>query len=411
MKNRNVVGFIAILVVTLVAAFFIYPSWIGATTLPWRLGLDIVGGARLVYDVDLSKVAASDERSVTDGLRDIMERRVNAFGVSESIVTTSRSGDAFRLFVELPGIQNADEAIHQIGRTALLDFREVIEVPRAGTTTEASFSFLSTELTGRYLQSAKVVTDQFSQPQVSLDFNDEGGKLFETITERNIGKQLAIFVDNEIISSPVVREKISGGSAVISGLTIEEARNLSNLLNAGALPAPVTLVSQHTIGATLGGAFLRDAIVAGVLGTGMIILFMIIYYRFFGVFASCALLIYIVLTLTLFKLFGVTMTLAGIAGFILSIGMAVDANILIFERTREELQRGVMRTSAIEEGFRRAWPSIRDSNVSTIITTLVLFFFTTGFVKGFALTLLIGVLMSMFSAITVTRTLMRVFSK
>lgn len=420
MRNRSVLILFFILVITAGVAFFIYPKWLGAEFAPWRLGLDIVGGARLVYDIDLSKVPSQDQGSLADGLRDTMERRVNSFGVSEATVTTSKSGDLFRLLVELPGIKNTEDAIKQIGRTAFLDFREVVEVPSqngtsaslsTGTSSEVSYGFLPTELTGRYLSGAKVVTDQFSQPQVSLDFNDEGGTLFEQITERNVGKQLAIFVDNELISSPVVREKISGGSAVISGLTVPEARSLANLLNAGALQAPVNLVSQYTVGATLGGEFLKKAIIAGALGTAMIILFMLVYYRGFGIFASCALLIYIILTLGVFKLFGVTMTLAGIAGFILSIGMAVDANILIFERTKEEITKGVSRLSAIQEGFRRAWPSIRDSNVSTIITTLILFFFTTSFVKGFALTLLIGVLASMFSAITVTRTLMRVFVK
>lgn len=412
MRNRSVLVLVAIVVLTVVAAFFIYPKWFGETFRPWRLGLDIVGGARLVYDIDLSEVANADQRAVTDGLRDIMERRVNVFGVSESVVTTSRVGDSFRLLVELPGVKNAEEAIRQIGRTASLDFREVVEVPvQNGTSTEPSFGFLPTELTGGYLTSARVVTDQFTQPQVSLAFNDQGGTLFEQITERNIGKQLAIFVDDELISSPVVREKISGGSAVITGLTLDEARNLANLLNAGALPAPITLASQYTVGATLGGEFLKKAIVAGTVGTAMIILFMLIYYRGFGFYAGLSLLIYVALTLSIFKLFGITMTLAGIAGFILSIGMAVDANILIFERTREEVRKGVSKRSAIEEGFRRAWPSIRDSNVSTIITTLILFFFTTGFVKGFALTLLVGVLVSMFSAITVTRNIMRVFIK
>lgn len=379
------------------------PFDFGSRIAPWRLGLDLVGGSHLVYEVDMTSVVASDRDSVMNGLKDVIERRVNLFGVSEPQVVTAKEGESHRLIVELAGIP-VEEAIKQIGETPMLDFREVYEV---GTTT----AFLPTNLTGRYLKKAQMTFDQtLGTPSVSLEFNDEGAALFEELTARNIGKPIAIFLDGEPIEVPTVREKISGGTAQITGkFTSDEARKMVERFNAGALSAPMSLISQQTVGASLGQESLKNAIKAGYLGTIAIILFMLAYYRGFGLYSSVALVIYIALSAAIFKL-GVTMTLAGIAGFILSIGMAVDANILIFERTKEELKRGLSKSAAVEEGFRRAWSSIRDSNVSTGITCLILFFTTSSFVKGFALTLGIGVLVSMFSAITVTRLLMYVFS-
>lgn len=379
------------------------PFDFGKRIAPWRLGLDLVGGSHLVYEVDMANVEAKDRDAVMAGLKDVIERRVNMFGVSEPQVITAKEGESYRLIVELAGIP-VEDAIRQIGETPMLDFREVIEI---GTTT----AFLPTQLTGRYLKKAQMTFDQtIGTPGVSLEFNEEGGKLFEELTARNIGKPIAIFLDGQPLEMPTVQEKISGGTAQITGrFTREEASKMVERFNAGALSAPMNLVSQQTVGASLGQASLKDAINAGVLGTLAIILFMLLYYRGLGVYASIALVVYIALTAALFKL-GVTMTLAGIAGYILSIGMAVDANILIFERTKEELKRGIAKTAAIEEGFRRAWPSIRDSNISTGITCLILFFTTSSFVKGFALTLGIGVVVSMFSAITVTRLLMYVLS-
>jgi len=397
-----------IAVVAVLAAVFVLPISkkpfdFGSRIAPWRLGLDLVGGSHLVYEVDMSNVEAKDRDSVMNGLKDVIERRVNLFGVSEPQVVTAKEGESHRLIVELAGIP-VEEAIKQIGETPMLDFREVYEV---GTTT----AFLPTNLTGRYLKKAQMTFDQtLGTPSVSLEFNDEGAALFEELTARNIGKPIAIFLDGEPIEVPTVREKISGGTAQITGkFTSDEARKMVERFNAGALSAPMSLISQQTVGASLGQESLKNAIKAGYLGTIAIILFMLAYYRRFGLYSSVALVIYIALSAAIFKL-GVTMTLAGIAGFILSIGMAVDANILIFERTKEELKRGLSKSAAVEEGFRRAWSSIRDSNVSTGITCLILFFTTSSFVKGFALTLGIGVLVSMFSAITVTRLLMYVFS-
>ena len=400
---------ISVAVVSVLAGLFVYPP-ISGDKAPWRLGLDLVGGTQLVYDIDLSAVEPGDQSAVVDGLRDVMERRSNLFGVSEPQVVTAKSNDGYRLIVELAGIRDPKTAIAQIGVTASLEFKEVDQV---GEGESATFNYKSTGLTGRYLTKAQVVNDPNTQQfQILINFNSEGARLFEEITGRSIQKPLAIFLDNQLISAPTVQEKITGGEAVISGrFTFEAARDLANLLNAGALPAPVKLASQQTVGASLGLDSLKKTVFAGFIGTLAVMLFMIIYYRIFGVFSVLALLSYILLSLAIFKGISMTMTLASIAGFILSIGMAVDANVLIFERTKEEMKKGLSRSVAIEEGFRRAWLSIRDSNVSTIITSLILYYFTTSFVKGFALALLIGVLVSMFSAITITRTLLRVFLK
>lgn len=405
-RRKNVLLFIGILLLVAASAFFVYPKGWGASVRPWRLGLDLVGGSHLAYEVDLSKVGASDADSVLNGLRNVIERRVNLFGVSEPQVFLAREGASQRLVVELAGVKDAAQAVAQIGRTARLDFATV-----SGEGEQAAFK--ESGLTGQYLTKAQVVFDQTtSQPEISLQFNSEGAAIFERVTGENIGRPLAILIDGQLVSAPNVRDKISGGRAVISGIgDLEEAQNLANLLNAGALPAPVALLTQQTVSASLGSASLQHAVFAGLVGTLLIVCFMLVYYRRLGFFAAVALAFYVILALALFKLVPVTMTLAGIAGFILSIGMAVDANILIFERTKEELKKGLSRPSAISEGFRRAWPSIRDSNISTIITAIILYYYTSSFVRGFALTLLLGVLMSMFSAITVTRTMLALFTR
>lgn len=405
MKNSsNVLVLIFILLLSVTAGVFDYQqAW-----RPWRLGLDLVGGSYLVYDIDLSKVSSAEQTSVVSGLRDVIERRVNVFGVSEPQVFTTQSGKGSQLVVELAGVKDVNEAIKQIGQTAFLDFREV-EIDEE----KESITFIATPLNGRYLKRATPSTNQQSGlPEVILEFDSEGGRIFEELTARNVGKPLYIFLDHEPISSPRVNERIIGGRAVITGqFTIDETRQLASLLNAGALPAPINLASQQTIGASLGEASLQKAVLAGVIGTAAVMAFMIIYYRLFGLFASFALLIYISLTLAIFKAIPITLTLAGIAGLVLSIGMAVDANILIFERTKEEIKRGLRKSAAIEEGFRRAWTSIRDSNITTILTSLILYYSTSSFVKGFAFALFLGVLVSMFSAISVTRTFLKVFVK
>jgi len=414
-----------ILIILLAAAVVIFdyqPLWSKAVTtlhLPpglnrgWRLGLDLVGGTILTYEIDLSQVAAGDQSSVINGLRDVIERRVNLFGVTEPQIYTAQAGGQQRLIAELAGVKDIKQAIEMIGETPLLDFREVEVLPNASSTTEGdNYKFLPTNLTGRYVKGAQLNFDNLGKAVVDISFNDEGAKIFEQLTARNINKPLAIFLDNQPIEIPMVKEKISGGKAQISGnFTPDSARQLVERFNAGALPAPIKLVSQQTIGASLGMDSLKKTIFSGFLSFLLVMIFMLAYYRATGLIACLALLIYISLSLGIFKIIPVTMTLSGIAGFILSIGMAVDANVLIFSRMREELKKGLTKKAAIEEGFRRAWPSIRDSNFTTIIIAVILFYFATSFVKGFALTLLIGVLMSMFSAITVTRSLLAVFIK
>jgi protein-export membrane protein SecD len=600
--------------------------------IPFRLGLDLLGGSQLVYDADVSAVPAGEQGQAAEGARDVIERRVNVFGVSEPLVQVNRTSDGkYRIIVELAGIKDIREAIKKIGETPLLEFKEqrteaptlspeqkkeiedynktakiraeevlgkllsggdfaalareysedletkadggsvdwvakneAPDVAKAAesigvgktsrdlvTTTEgyellkveekrlkevkashilicyqgaekcegnltkeqayakikelkdkatpANFAQLAkdnsteagakesggdlgwfakgamvepfekavweqkvgtisfvvetkfgyhiifkadenpeyklshiliktksaeallgedaqwknTELTGRNLKRASVqFNPQDNTPQVSLEFDEEGAKLFEEITGRNVGKPVAIFLDGYAISVPNVNEKITGGQAVITGnFSVIESRELAKRLNAGALPVPITLVNQQTIGASLGQASVDNSLKAGIVGLILVALFMIIYYRFLGFLSVISLLIYGLLSLAIFKLWPVTLTLSGIAGFILSIGMAVDANILIFERLKEELRAGKSLSSAIQEGFSRAWPSIRDSNFTTLLTCIVLIEFSTSAIKGFAVTLMLGVLLSMFSAITVTRTLLRMFSE
>jgi preprotein translocase subunit SecD len=331
------------------------------------------------------------------------------FGVSEPQVYLSKSGDSQRLIVELAGVKDVKEAIKLIGLTPLLYFAEIITPLEEG----GEAQYVPTELTGRYISGAQLTFDQVTRsPQISLSFNKEGSKLFADVTGRNVGKPVAVFLDNNLITAPVVQEKITGGQAQITGqFNIQEAKELVGRFNAGALPAPINLINQQTIGASLGADSLQKTLYAGLVGTLILIAFMILYYKGFGFVASLALLVYMIITLAIFKLFGITLTLAGIAGFILSIGMAVDANILIFERTKEEIKKGSSKTTAISEGFKRAWPSIRDSNVTTMITAVILYYFTSGFVQGFALALLIGVVISMFSAITVTRSFLNTIIK
>ena len=425
--QKSLLLLIGVLVLAAAAGFFVFPSWFSEKYRPWRLGLDLIGGTHLVYEVDMSVVKTDDRDSIMNGLRDVIERRVNLFGVGEPQVASAHEGNAYRLIVELAGIKDVSAALEQIGSTPLLNFAEIVEMPVDSSTSQSASStaittkqILPTDLTGRYITSATLGQDNIGRTLFEFSLNDEGAKLFEDITARNVNKPLCILVDGAPIfpdepaerSCPNVSEKITGGKAQISGegITRDAAIQLVERFNAGALPAPIKLISQQTVSATLGVNSLNKALLAGLIGTLAIIMFMLIYYRFLGIFSAIALIIYIILALAIFKI-GVTMSLSGIAGFVLSIGMAVDANILIFERTKEELAKGLAFTSAIEEGFKRAWTSIRDSNFTTIIAALILYYYTSSFVRGFALTLLIGVLLSMFSAITVTRSLLRVSIK
>lgn len=423
--------------------------------IPFRLGLDLQGGTHLIYEADLSEIETEERAQKMEQLKDTIERRVNIYGVTEPIIQIQ--GES-RLIVELAGIKNVQEAIDMIGETPYLEFREmlsdqereeakanipeeqileIIELIKQEVGREASreevldllTSNLSkpTELTGEYLERADVAFESTTgNIQIKLQFNKEGAKIFEEVTERNVDKPLAIFLDGMSIIdtdgderitgndfyAPVVQQKITGGQAVITGdMDMKKAQKIAQRLNSGALPVKIgEPISQKIVGPTLGKISLEKSLWAGTLGLLAIIIFLIIFYRFPGFLASLSLGVYIVLVLSLFKLIPVTLTLAGIGGFILSIGMAVDANILIFSRMREELKEEKSFTIAIEEGFRRSWPSIRDGNITTLIVALILFWFGTSFIKGFAFTLSIGILVSMFSAIFITRNFLRIFA-
>lgn len=407
---------------------------------PFKLGLDLAGGAHLVYEADTSEVEASQVPELMNVLRDVIERRINVFGVSEPVVYVESSSFVAeekqeRLVVELPGVTDVAAAVEEIGRTPLLEFKLVDEAAAAaqqallsamsasGTasvsineesiTSQLGEVYKDTGLTGRYLESAQL---QFAggqsgqlanEPIVAITFNSEGAQLFADITKANVGKRLAIFLDGELLSDPRINESIVGGTAVISGsFTAESARELAENLNFGALPLPIELSSTQTIDATLGAGVVSQSLTAGVVGFALISLFMILWYRVAGVVASIALLFYITASLTIFLLVPVTLTAAGLAGLVLSLGMAVDANVLIFERMKEEYRSGKTSREAAQEGFRRAWTAIWDSNITGLISAAILFWFGTSLIKGFALVLGIGIVISMLSAITFTRTLL-----
>ena len=466
---KLLLSFIAILLLALGAAWIDYPKGSKidlsalkikySQTFKIRLGLDLQGGSHLVYQADFSEVKSQDRADALAAIRDIIERRVNSFGVAEPQIAVSGQD---RIIIELPGIKDVNEAIKQIGQTPYLEFRTQNPNPPAASpnangelVVDATANWLPTGLSGKQLSKASVDFQQSgglnNQPVVKLEFNAEGKKLFSEITSANIGKPVAIFLDGQIISAPTVQNAITDGTAIISGsFTVDQAKELATRLNSGALPVPIKIISQQNVGATLGKDSIQKSFIAGILGIIMIALFMVMYYRFPGLLAVCALLIYALVSLAVFKIgisftavilvglffflgltvnswFGflallsyliltllkalspVTLTLAGIAGFILSIGMAVDANILIFERLKEEIRAGKEIHKAVEDGFARAWFSIRDSNISSLITTLILYIFGTPSIKGFAVTLSIGILISMFTAITVTRTFLRLF--
>lgn len=391
----------------------------------FRLGLDLSGGSHLVYKADVSQVPSGEVAESMEALRDVIERRVNLFGVSEPVVQVQEgdfiSGGEEKLIVDLPGITDVDQAIAMIGQTPLLEFKteapegtaQNVVVGEDGVVNlDASNQFVSTELTGRYLKKAVLEFDPNTrEPRVSLQFDETGTKLFADITKNNVGKMVAIYLDGSPISIPVVRQEILDGQAVISGsFNPTEAKQLVGRLNSGALPVPITLLSKQTIGASLGDSAVNAGVKAAVIGFMFVALFLIFWYRLPGLVAVISLCIFVVIMLALFKLIPVTLTAAGIAGFIISMGIAVDANVLIFERIKEELRAGRSIADAVKLGFSRAWSSIRDSNTSNLITAVILFWFGTSLIKGFALTLGMGVLVSLFSAITLTKVFLTTLS-
>lgn len=538
-QRKQLTKFISIIVLALVVGLISYPKAVSKippvynalNKLKINLGLDLQGGIHLEYKADISQIDGSKVDSAMQSLQDVIERRVNAFGVAEPTIYTTKSGSDRRLVVELAGIKDINQAKNLIKETPFLEFKKEgapdesqqipqdmldklnvqqkqkaadvlkkalaggdfaqlakdnsedsgskdnggeydfvkkgsfvpeyeavifeknlkdgeiypelvetqfgwhiikkIEVKGEGDNQEFKSAhiliakkanpapkgpnYVSTGLTGKNLQSAGVefTSQGMTEPQIALKFDEEGTKLFADLTKENIGKTIAIYLDGVPLTTPVVNTEITNGSAVITGsFSVDEANNLAKRLNAGALPVPINLISQESVDASLGGISLQKSLMAGAIGLVLVIIFMLAYYRFLGLIASLALLIYAGMMVAIFKLsalspWQITLTLPGIAGFILSIGMAVDANILIFERTKEEVRRGRNILGAIDEGFKRAWTSIRDGNVSSIITAVILIEMGTGFVKGFAVTLVIGVLLSMFTAVVISRNLLK----
>ena len=376
---------------------------------PTKLGLDLVGGSRIMLEAKTTDTVRTITPETMSRLQYAIESRVNKLGVAETSV--AQVGDK-RLLVEIPNVTDLKEAEAFLGKTAQLEFKKPVMDANGVQKRDAQGQALwePTGLTGEDLKSASIGSDQSGQWTVSLEFNGAGANKFAKLTQELVGKQMAIFFDNEEISAPVIREAIYGGKAEItggnSGFEYEEADKMVNLLNAGALPVPSEIIEENTVGPTLGADSVEKSKIAGLMGIGFVMLFMLLIYRVPGLIADISLVIYSIILFALFKAIPVTLTLAGIAGFILSVGMAVDANILIFERTKEELLAGRNLFTAINSGFDRAFTSILDSNVTTIITCIILYFLGTSVVKGFALTLAIGVAVSMFSAITVTKNFM-----
>lgn len=368
---------------------------------PAKLGLDLVGGSRLVLEAQTTDTIAKITPEMMDSLKFAIENRVNALGVAETIV--QQTGER-RLLIEIPSISDPQKAKEFLGETAELEFKRPVQ----GFNNTQTWA--STGLSGKDLRKALISTDQVGKWVVSLEFNDAGTKKFAKLTSDLVGQPMAIFFNGELQSAPVIQEAIIGGKAQISGgsdgFAYEEAKKMVDLLNAGALPVPAKIIEENTVGPTLGADSIEKSKLAGIIGISAVMIFMVLYYHVPGLIANIALIIYSLIVFAIFKTIPVTLTLAGIAGFILSIGMAVDANILIFERTKEELRAGRTLFTAINSGFDRAFTSIFDSNMSTIITCVILYFLGTSIVKGFALTLAIGVLVSMFTAITVTKNFM-----
>lgn len=438
MKKIRVTA-VLFVILGLVLGYFVSAS---ESVRPFRLGLDLSGGSYVVYRADVSQFDGNDVeiKNAMAALRDVLERRVGFLGISGAQVQTETNvfadaGNEHQVVVELPGITDLDQAIALLGQTPLLEFKlanpdytpsaedlgiqlttedgSTIDVNDGGAAdVPASEPFLDTGLTGQYLKRASLQFGQgngasvaaVGQPIVALEFTKEGAELFADITTEHTGEILAIFLDGQPISTPVINDPITNGEAVITGqFDAEEAKQLVGRLNSGALPVPIQLLTTETIGPSLGTVAVDRGITAGLYGLIFVAAFLILWYRLPGLLASLALAMYAVVMLVLFKTIPVTLTAAGIVGFVISLGMAVDANILIFERVKEEMRAGQTIYDALIVGFQRAWPSIRDANISSLISAAILFWFGTSLIRGFALTFGLGVLVSMITAITVTR--------
>jgi preprotein translocase subunit SecD len=424
------IGAFLIILLSILTGYFIYSSEISPDSrFKFKYGLDLNGGTSLTYRALVDQVDPAQVDNAMSVLRDTIERRINPFSVSEPVVQTevgssfSDPKDKYRLVVEIPGVTDTQAAIDLIGQTPLLEFRLLKEnIDQAAvqarlteemTQEEADAYILSmyqpAVLTGGNLARANLVFDPVSrQPLVTLDFDSEGSKIFEKVTGENIGKEMAIFLDGQIISNPVIQTQISGGTAQINGnFTPIEARDLVNDLNFGALPVPIELINTQVIGPALGQETLALGTQALILSVILIVIFMMFVYRLPGIIAGISLIIYVILMLLVFKTIPVVLTSAGIAGFVLSLGMAVDANVLVFERIKEELDRGVVLIEAIKNGFAHAWSSIRDGNITSIISAVILYWFSdVSLIKGFALVFGFGVMFSMLCAMVFSKILL-----
>lgn len=384
---------------------------------PFSLGMDVSGGTILTYQAEIKNLSREKQKEALEQTKDLIERRINFLGLAEFFISFSGDG---KFLVEIPHIKNPEEAIKIIGETPLLEFAYPIDITKTENLkiNTSSLSkedinklFIKSDITGKNIEKAEVQIDpRTMEPNVVVYFDKEGTKKFKELTEKYLGQPIAIYLDNQIISAPIVRDKIETGQAQISGnFTLEEAKILAQRLNQGALPIPLKLIAISIVAPSMGQKFLSLAIKGSTIGILLVMLFMLAFYRFHGLVADLALLVFIVFNLALYKLLGITISLASLTGFVLSVGMAVDANILIFERVREEIKRGLKQKEAIKEGFIRAFSSIRDSNVTTIISSLVIYFLATSFVKGFALTLFLGVLISFLTATFFTHYLLEEF--
>lgn len=430
MYKRPRVAIIAIILLTLGALFINLPNQIAGHKIPRpnltkfgipnspepKLGLDLAGGVQLTMSADMTNIAPTDQDTALESAKNIVEERINSLGVAEATVQSAKTASQSRLIIDIPGISNVDQAVELVKRAAHLEFKVLKpEKINAATPSASLEDFIASGLTGKDLKRA--LAQASNDPQtpgyvVSLEFNDDGAKKLEQITKANLNQPMGMFLDDQPISwpPPTIRSTITDGKAVVSGnFDSKSARDLAIQLNTGALPVPLKIESQSIVGPTIGKVAIHKSIIATVIGLISVAVFMLVYYRVLGAFAVTALLVYALLVFSIFRIFNVTLTLAGIAGFVLSIGMAVDANILIFERMKEETRWGKPKHEALFAGFDRAWSSIRDSNLSSLITTAILFNFGTGAIKGFALTLAIGILVSLFTAITVTRNLLKMF--
>jgi protein-export membrane protein SecD len=442
-NTRN--SFVAIILLAVVAIYLVapfpHPGWLsnllfwrpeGMRALDFQLGLDLRGGIQVLLVADLAPGQALVPGAM-ETARNIIENRVNALGLTEPVVQIQGTD---RILVEIPGVDNPTQAVETIRETSLLEFVEPpLDVSSqdlvAGTVVRTTYGMTNTTqitssepvtqtplfttiLAGGDLEGAYATRDpQTSEPVVGINFTTAGTRTFADYTATHVGQPLCIVLDKEILSCPRINSSIPDGNAVIKGTyTMQTAEHLALQLQYGALPVPLRIESYESIGPSLGSISVEKSIRAGAVGLAVVFAFMLLYYRLNGLAADLALALYVVLNLLVYKLIPVTLTLPGIAGFLLSVGMAVDANILVFERMKEELRRGNTLARAAENGFSRAWTSVRDSNIATLLTCMILYMFGSAFaaslVKGFAIALALGTLINLFTAIIVTRTLIRV---